>query len=94
MLQRFNRYGILINPAKCVFGVEELQFFRTPRHFRWCVHITAASTNDKGLSQANYSLKADGIFRLSQLLSLIYPTLHHHLDPAQLNGSVYGAQQP
>ena len=25
-LQRFNQYGILINPAKCVFGVKELHF--------------------------------------------------------------------
>ena len=26
VLQRFNQYGILINPTKCVFGVKELHF--------------------------------------------------------------------
>ena len=26
VLQRFEQYGILINPAKCVFGASELHF--------------------------------------------------------------------
>ena len=75
VLQHFDQYGILINPAKCVFGVNELHFLG--------YHVTSAGVSPlpqqvQSIRDFPHASQTARILGLSQLLSSIYSALCNH----------------
>ena len=80
VLQRFEQYGILINPAKCVFGASELHFLGH--------HVTPTGVTPlpqqvqtiRDFPKPTTLRKLRKFIRISQFLSSVYSTLCHYIS--------------
>ena len=72
VFQRFEQFGIIINPTKCLLGVSELHFLGH--------HVTQQGVSPllEQVQVISPSYYTTGIFSANELLSQIYISLCHH----------------
>ena len=94
VFQRFEQFGIIINPTKCLLGVSELHFLGH--------HVTQQGGSPfpeqvkviRGFPLPTTLRQLQEFFGLVNFLPQIYSSLCHHSFPTECAIEVHGNQQP